>query len=167
MKRTTLFAYACLALGGCLGSAATNVGETDEYPLFRVDTKAIPIVITDGTGTSAQVINGKLTVYSSRSDAVYHIEMSNGKSIDGTKDILSDVTTVLDGVRIIADLSAAGGPVGPHSYDFNTTSKQCTCGKFCNRACIGDRLLDSARFLRGIPPGPARVDRYRNGLAIR
>lgn len=167
MKSFLRYCFLLVACG-CLGSAATNVGTTDINPLVRVDGLPIPQTISDSTGKSVQVVRGTLTTYSYSIACDYQVELSNGKSMSGTKTcgLVSDVQVVFDGLQFSLDAGDVGGPQGSHMYDFKTDSrKPCSCGRLCANPCGGNRLTDSARAAS--IPAEARLQKYEAGLTER
>jgi len=155
-----------LAACGCLGSAATNVGETDVNPLVRVDGVAVPQTIRDSTGNSVQVTHGTLTTHSYSIACDYQVDFSNGKSMSGTKTcgLVSDVRVVYDGLEFDLDAGDAGGPRGSHAYAFKTDGRRpCSCGKECASPCGSNRLTDTVRT-SAAPPNQTRLQRYKAAL---
>lgn len=162
MKKSALLAYSCLALSGCLGSAATNVGETDTTPLVRVDGSPPPFTITDSKGASASIVGGSLTVYDTRAECDYEIVLSTGKKIPGTTSCLSGMATpITGGVQLKLDLAAAGAPQGSHTYDFVGSQKPCMCPKFCT--CGGNVVTPGSRNAQA-GGTQSRFDAYRDRL---
>lgn len=151
-----------LAACACFGSAATDLGDSDTYPLISVDGAKLPTTISDSTGASAQVTSGSLTTRSSTAQCDYKISLSTGKTISGTKNcsLIGDAKPVGNGVQLIIDAVDGGGPAGAHYYNFLTnTGKPCTCGVFCpGGPCATDRALDSARAI-AVPDLGQTLDR--------
>lgn len=152
--KNVLAALAPLAVCACFGSGANNVGNSDTYPLIRVDGRAVPTSIGDA-GASIQVTHGTLSTHSWTVTCDYKVDFSNGKSISGSKDcsLIGDARSVPDGVQLLLDASEAGGPLGAHYYDFQTnTGKPCSCGLLCaGGPCASDRAVDSIRTSRSDP----------------
>ena len=166
MNGKTLIAYGCIVFGGCLGSAATNVGEINTIPLVRVDGSPPPFTISDGTGASAQIASGSLTTYSTRAECDYQIILSTGKKIPGTIACLEGVVQpILNGVQVKLNLGAAGAPQGEHAYDFVGSEKPCSCPKFCK--CGTNRLLPTESTLNARIPESPLIRNYRFGLTPR
>ena len=162
MKKSALLAYSCLALSGCLGSAATNVGDTDTTPLVRVDGSPPPFTISDSKGASASIVGGSLTVYDTRAECDYKIVLSTGKEIPGTTSCLSGMATPISGgVQIKLDLAAAGAPQGSHSYDFVGSQKPCMCPKFC---ICGASVSTPGSRSTAVDSTQSRFDAYRDRL---
>ena len=160
MKKILRYAF-LLASCGCFGGAATVPGQTNEYPLVRVDSVAIPKTISDASGNTTQVVNGKLVTSSSSISCDYEVNFSNGKVLKGTRtcSLVSDVQVVVDGLQFSLDAAEVGGPSGAHAYAFktNTGSPICDCAHDClaGKTCRGDRLLDSSR----VAPASLREER--------
>ncbi|MDQ6716923.1 MAG: hypothetical protein M3Z17_01105 [Gemmatimonadota bacterium] len=157
-----VLAYSCLLLGGCLGSSATNVGDTETTPLVRVDGSPPPFTISDANGGSATIVSGSLTTYNTRSDCDYEIILSTGKKIPGTTSCLAGAATPISkGVQLHLNLASAGAPQGSHDYDFVGAQQPCFCPKNC--PCGGDRLTPGSRGTIS-ESSQSRFNSYRDRL---